>query len=217
MASLTSGAGKTSGRTQSHLVNWLSHLHLAAPTSHARVGGLLPDLLSKSTLDALPPEFQPSIREHHLIDAFTDSHPVFRRSRARLSPAIRRYSGVLIDLFYDHFLTLHWHRLGSQPLGELLSSFDSDVESICESLPAEAFRELTGILQGAWLGSYGDPEGLRRALERIGHRFRRPTDLTPALDDLTSCHAELEADFLEFYPQLQAHVENHRAASPHTA
>jgi len=183
-------------------VNWLSHLHLAARTSHARIGGLLPDLLSKSTLEALPPEFQPSIRQHHLIDAFTDAHPVFRRSRSRLSPAIRRYSGVLIDLFYDHFLTLQWDRLGSQPLGEMLSTFNSDVESLRESLPVEAFRELNRIRHGGWLGSYGDSEGLRFALERIGHRFRRPTDLTPALDDLTSCHSELEADFMEFYPQL---------------
>ena len=40
---------------------------------------------------------------HRKLDSFTDSHPVFLRSRGRISDMNRRYSGVLIDMFYDHF------------------------------------------------------------------------------------------------------------------
>lgn len=75
-------------------MNWLAHLHLAPEESAWRIGCLLPDLVDARTLKDLPDVFLPGIREHHRIDAFTDRHPLFRRSRARIAPPYRRFSGM---------------------------------------------------------------------------------------------------------------------------
>ena len=45
---------------------------------------------------------------HRRIDNFADTHPAFRRSRGRVSAARRRVGGVMVDMFYDHFLARHY-------------------------------------------------------------------------------------------------------------
>src|SRR5688572_426656 len=99
-------------------MNWLAHLLLSEPTPEFRIGNLLPDLLPASELQTLSPIFRRGVECHRRIDAFTDTHPVFRRSVARLVPPHRRFGGVLIDLFYDHFLATNWRQYSPIPLDE---------------------------------------------------------------------------------------------------
>ena len=89
-------------------MNWLAHLHLSEPTSAFRLGNVLPDLVPARDLANLPEAFQRGIKCHHRIDAFTDAHPKFRQSVARLSPRFRRFGGIIVDVFYDHFLAVNW-------------------------------------------------------------------------------------------------------------
>src|SRR4051812_17048427 len=97
-------------------MNWLAHLLLSEKTPAFWLGNLLPDLVSATVLRSLPPEFQPGIRRHLQIDAFTDSHPLFRQSILRLDPDFRRYGGIIIDILYDHFLASEWERFAAGTL-----------------------------------------------------------------------------------------------------
>ncbi|HEX7953720.1 MAG TPA: hypothetical protein VF523_11700, partial [Burkholderiales bacterium] len=45
---------------------------------------------------------------HRKIDSYTDAHPLVLASKARISPARRRYAGIMVDMFYDHFLAKYW-------------------------------------------------------------------------------------------------------------
>lgn len=59
------------------------------------------------------------------IDAYADTHPAFRRSRARVS--VQRRRRIMVDLFYDHFLAVHWRRLAeSLPDESELESFTAN-------------------------------------------------------------------------------------------
>jgi acyl carrier protein phosphodiesterase len=53
---------------------------------------------------------------HRRIDSFSDTHAAFRRSRARVSEVRRRFGGIMVDMFYDHFLAVHWQRFSPEPL-----------------------------------------------------------------------------------------------------
>ena len=53
---------------------------------------------------------------HRRIDSFADTHPAFRRSRGRVSAARRRVAGIMVDMFYDHFLARHWGQFSGQRL-----------------------------------------------------------------------------------------------------
>src|SRR4051794_25034383 len=104
-------------------MNWLAHLVLSEPSSAFRIGNLLPDILPWSEWRALPAKYQGGIECHRVIDSFTDSHPVFRRSVGRVGAPFRRYAGILIDVFYDHFLASLWSRYAMVPLDQFAAEF----------------------------------------------------------------------------------------------
>jgi acyl carrier protein phosphodiesterase len=181
-------------------------LYLSEPTAAFRIGNVLPDLVSQSSLKELPPKYLPGVQCHHRIDAFTDSHPVFRRSIARLDRAQRRFGGVLMDMFYDHFLAAEWNRFSDQSLEEFTKSVYADFDEHLHELPATATDALKRMRAGDWLGSYRTVEGIRIALNRIGARLRKPQILGVAVGELESHYEPLQKDFHEFFPLLRAHV-----------
>src|SRR5262245_56990062 len=102
-------------------MNWLAHLLLSEPTPAERLGGILPGLIPASGLAGLLPGFQRGIKRHHLIDAYTDSHAIFRQSVRRLHPPYRRFGGILIDIFYDHFLAHDWAMFSNRTLPDFVA------------------------------------------------------------------------------------------------
>ena len=56
------------------------------------------------------------MRLHRLIDSFTDSHPIVRGSVARISEKYHWFSGIIIDIYYDHILAREWLRYSLETL-----------------------------------------------------------------------------------------------------
>ena len=97
-------------------MNYLAHLLLAGDEEADQVGGLLGDFVRGPLPCGLPPDLAAGVALHRQVDSFTDAHPLFLRSRERVSAGRRRVSGIMVDLFYDHFLACHWARYCSLPL-----------------------------------------------------------------------------------------------------
>src|SRR4051812_26307099 len=105
-------------------MNYLAHLLLSENSPEARIGNLMGDFVKSASLD--PNTYSAPMRRgitlHQKIDAYTDTHPVFQISRTRISAPRRRYAGILIDIFYDHFLATHWSDFSPQPLPDFTQS-----------------------------------------------------------------------------------------------
>ena len=188
-------------------MNWLSHLFLSEPNPAFRIGNLLPDLAPMSALSGLPTEFLRGIRQHRQIDAFTDSHAIFRRSISRVGPEFRRYGGILVDIFYDHFLTVEWPRLCAVPLEPFTEEVYSSFETHRHEIPAEAYEHLERMKSGNWLCAYGDLDGVALTLNRISQRLRKPVPLENAVSVFRSDYAGFRDDFAAFFPELVSHVQ----------
>ena len=90
-------------------MNYLAHIYLADHGSEKLLlGNFLGDFVRKSEEPAYEDTIRQGIHMHRKIDSFTDSHPIFLISRRRVSDLNRRYAGVLVDMFYDHFLAKNW-------------------------------------------------------------------------------------------------------------
>ncbi len=187
-------------------MNWLAHLYLSEPTAAFRLGNLLPDLVSATSLATFPAEFQPGIERHRDIDRFTDTHPIFRQSIRRLPPEFRRYGGVLIDMFYDHILAREWGLMATQPLPEFAAEVYASIRPHLTGLPPDARYRLTSMCVNDRLCSYREVAGIAEALARIGEHFRRPVRLAPAAEYLERAYDQFRADFREFFPQLMVQV-----------
>jgi len=187
-------------------MNWLAHLFLSEPSPTFRIGNLLPDLVGPSALSGLPSEYLRGVQQHRRIDAFTDSHPIVRRSIARVGPEFRRFGGIFVDIFYDHFLSREWPALSRTPLTAFTNEIYASFEEHRHHIPPEAYLPLAKMKSENWLCSYGDLHGVSTTLGRIGLRLRRPTALAEGAAILEADYAGFHADFAEFFPELIAHV-----------
>ena len=187
-------------------MNWLAHLLLSEPSSAFRLGNLLPDLVRIGDLQGLSGEFQRGIMCHRRIDAFTDSHAIVRCSRSRVGQRFRRFSGIMVDVFYDHFLSLDWPLYSPVSLRQLTLEVYESIDTHRAQIPAMALYRLERLREGDVLCSYESVAGVRMALERIGAHLRRPVHLGASVGELETHYEALHADFSEFFPELAAHV-----------
>jgi acyl carrier protein phosphodiesterase len=189
-------------------MNWLAHLLLTGPSQAARIGGILPDFAKPPELKSLAPEFQSGIRLHYQIDAFTDSHEVFKRSIRRIEPPVRRYGGIIVDVFYDHFLSVSWHLYSEQTLEDFVKEVYASFEGCRGHIPHSIMERLKQMEAANWLYSYRDLDGVRLTLNRISTRLRRPMYLGAGVDDLERHYEDFRDDFISYFPQLQKFVHS---------
>jgi len=191
-------------------VNYLAHVLLARPTPEARLGALLGDFAQGLDPRTLPGEAREALLEHRAIDAFVDAHPSQRAGRARFAPPYRRFAGILLDVFHDHFLVRHWERLASEPLEELCASLYGALERHQPLLPPRLRAIAPRMAAEDWLAGYGDLDNVARALGGIARRLRRPTPIASGIEELLARYGELETEFLALFPQVFAFVHTRR-------
>jgi acyl carrier protein phosphodiesterase len=187
-------------------MNWLAHLYLSEPNPAFRIGNLLPDLVRVSALSGLSPEILRGVKQHRCIDAFTDTHPVVRRSISRVTPDFRRFGGILIDIFYDHFLARDWENYSPLPLPAFAAEIYDSFERCRGEIPSEALVHLEHMRESNWLCAYREIDGISTALHRLGTRLRRPVPLGDAISVLHDNYDDLFADFSAFFPELMSHL-----------
>ena len=186
-------------------MNFLAHCHLSHGDDELLIGNLCADFLGPNLRwTPFSPRVARGIEWHYAIDRFTDSHPLVARSRARFFPKFRHYSAVLVDLFYDHLLAVHFERFGARPLPKFAQTVYGALETHFSRLPAPMQLVMAPMIENDWLVSYAHREGIEYALNRIARRARKPLDFVGAWPIFSDDFAAFEADFLEFYPQLIA-------------
>ncbi len=202
-------------------MNWLAHVFLSEPNVEFRLGNLLADIVKGSDRIGMSAEFLRGVACHRAIDSFTDAHPVVRRSRSRISSSYRRFSGVLVDIFYDYFLATQWPTYSSVSLDAFTADFYTQATACPITVPQPARIAIDRIVQHDLLGQYRHIEGvehsLRRLSTRLTERWRREFALQHSVADLLANESGFAADFAEFFPELQMHVDSrltHNCAKP---
>jgi acyl carrier protein phosphodiesterase len=158
-------------------LNFLAHALLAGEAPALIVGGVAGDWIKGNLPAGLPDDLARGVALHRAIDHFAESHPAFCRSRNRVSPARRRYAGVLVDVFYDHLLARNWSAMHGQPLQEYCESVYGLIRERLDDLPASARPGLELMAKEDWLTSYAQIEGIADVLARMSRRARQPNPL----------------------------------------
>ena len=193
-------------------MNWLAHAFLSSADADFRVGNMLADMIKGRALDGQPEGFLAGVRCHRAIDRFTDSHLVWRRSRERLN-AWRRFSGILTDVVYDHFLASNWVLYSGVPLKDFTQAVYAEALARQSLPPEHARRVAAGMAQGDYLGAYVRMEAVAATLKRISRRLAartgREVALEKAMPSLEANYTELGEDFAGFFPQVLDHVQSY--------
>lgn len=187
-------------------MNYLAHLLLSDGTPELMLGNLLGDFRKGLQIDRYSFAIRQGITLHQHIDIYTDSHPIVRQSKQQIRPPYRRFAGILLDVFYDHCLSVHWSQYSPVPLREFVDRAYDILLDHQAILPDRLQQALPYMIRQDWLCSYGDLEGVQITLQRIARRLRRETVLAQGITELQTHYAELEAGFHRFFPALQEYV-----------
>ncbi|MBA4743080.1 MAG: DUF479 domain-containing protein [Azoarcus sp.] len=193
-------------------MNFLAHAWLAGDSPADRLGGLIGDFVKGPLPAGLPADVAEGVRLHRAIDTFADSHPAFIASRARVPASRRRVAGILVDMFYDHFLARHWREFHDWPLEDFTAGTYRLMADHGAILPPRLATLLPAMAGDDWFASYRDAESVAYALDRMARRLSRPGLLTGSGAVLFEDYAGFEADFHVFLPDAREFVAAHRRA-----
>ena len=184
-------------------MNYLGHLYLSPPGEDALLGSLLGDFV-KGPLDMdSGAALTQAIALHRKLDVFTDAHCAVIASRGRVSSARRRYAGIMIDMFYDHFLARYWADFHNQPLDEFAARVYAILERRFDELPPRLQQMAPFMIRGDWLASYAEVDSIASALDRIGTHLKRENRLSGSGAELLEHYGAFESDFRLFLPQAR--------------
>ena len=184
-------------------MNFLAHFHLAWPDPGLLAGALEGDYYKGPLRGDLPEELERGVRLHRAIDAYTDAHPRIAQLRTELPPTLRRYAGILIDLSFDHFLSLHWQHFADLPLPQFSGHVYQSLAASEQHFSPAARDMLATLIEHDILNLYDEWRTVTTTAERIGGRFRRHNPFLDVRTQLTPLRGALESAFVDFYPQLQ--------------
>jgi len=127
-------------------MNCLAHLALGGKEPAGRVGNLLGDFV-KGTEESLRKDYPDAVVDgmmvHREIDKFTDSHPDFHKAKSLLPAELQRYAGIIIDIYFDHFLAKNWSKFSSMPLESYADESIKMLEDHIDILPERLKSALT--------------------------------------------------------------------------
>lgn len=178
-------------------LNFLFHMYLSGDDHELLVGNFMGDFVKGVPGDSYPPRIRHGLMLHRKIDSFAQRDASFQSSRLRLSPYYGLYRGVLVDLFYDHFLAKEWDLWSDVPFPDYIAWSRSIIESHLSIMP-ERLQELAPVIFDKLLPSYKSIPGIESALIRMSGRVRRANPLGEGGAELTRHYEELKSDFERF-------------------
>ncbi|MFD0836108.1 ACP phosphodiesterase [Mariniflexile aquimaris] len=183
-------------------MNYLAHIYLSGDNDLVTIGNFIADGIKGSSYKNYPKDIQTGVLLHRNIDTFTDAHAVFRQSTKRLHEKYGHYSGIIVDILYDHFLAKNWSVYSDMALAIYVDKFYNSLEQHYEILPMRIQKLMPYMLTDNWLLNYESIEGISRVLSGMNRRTNNRSKMDKAVEDLELFYAEFEAEFTIFFDEL---------------
>ena len=188
-------------------MNFLAHIYLSGENDHIKIGNFIADGIHGKNFDAFPPDVQKGIRLHREIDSFTDFHPIFRQSKHRLHERYGHYSGVIMDIFYDHFLAKNFSNYSKVPLKDFSENFYKVLDTNFSILTPRFQKILPILKEENWLLMYATIEGISHILYNMDRRTRLRSKMQFSVEELKSFYSEFETEFTLFFAEMENFVK----------
>ena len=184
-------------------MNFLAHIYLSGENDMVKIGNFMADSIRGHSYETYPEDIQKGVLLHRFIDSFTDSHPIYRQSKHRLHHKYGHYSGVIMDIFYDHFLAKNWKKYSDEKLEEYVDTFYHLLDVHYDILTERVKVMLPYMFGRNWLVSYATLEGLEMIMFHMDHRTKNRVAMHESIVELKQFYAEFETEFFLFFDELQ--------------
>ncbi len=189
-------------------MNFLAHIYLSGTNEQVILGNFIGDWIKGSDYKKYPADIQKGMLLHRTIDFYTDSHIIVRSGKKRLNTHYHKYSGIIIDIFYDHFLAKEWHKYSLVPLPEFCERVNKILVSQMHFLPQNMQDFVPGFMKNRWLESYATIPGIEHVLKGMVKNTSLPDKTAYAMEILIKYYDDFRDEFYKYFPQLVKHIED---------
>ncbi len=184
-------------------LNYLAHIFLSGTNSRVQIGNFIGDAVKGAAYKKYPPEIAEGILLHRKIDDYTDKHPAIKETIQLLRPHFGRYSGVVLDIYFDYLLASRFSEFSTMPLKRYTRRFYWAMISNRRYLPMRMKRFMWHFICTDRLSKYATPEGIRDSLSIMVHYGRMDIDVDKAAEYLVENEQVLWEMFKPFFGELQ--------------
>ncbi len=188
-------------------MNFLAHIYLSGDDEDVTIGNFIADGIKGNRYLNYPQGISNGIILHRAIDTFTDAHPIVHQSTAKLHKNYGHYSGVIVDILYDHFLAKNWEKYHPLPLADYVQEFYALLRKNFTNLPARIQRMMPYMIADNWLLSYATVEGIAKILSQMNVRTKGIAKMDKAVRELNEHYPEFESEFTSFFEELRTYSD----------
>lgn len=187
-------------------MNYLAHLYLSGNNHEIMIGNFIADHVKGKQIEFFDEEVVKGIKLHRMIDEFTDSHKVVEQSKIRLRSEFGKYSPVIVDVFYDHYLAVKWEQYHHEDLSVYANNFYSLLNDNHHRLPVRTQQMIQFMIPQNWLLNYKTIEGINKTLTGMSRRTKFESRMDEAALYLDRYYSEFEGEFDEYFGELRRYV-----------
>lgn len=191
-------------------MNFLAHAYLSGDHEEVLLGNFVADSIKGRMADNYSFAFRQGVQLHRAIDAFTDSHPLVQACNKRIQPHFRKFSGVVTDIYFDHFLASGWNNYSRESLFDFTRRVYALLDKHYDLLPPRSKRIIPWMKQQDWLTGYASFDALSRVFGGMSRRTSFESGMEQAVEVLKNDYVFLEAHFHQYFPELMAFSQQFR-------
>jgi len=185
-------------------MNILAHLYLSGGINDIMFGNFIGDFVKGNQYLHYPEQIQTGIKLHRYIDSFTDQHYLHKQTRDRFRPKYRLFSGVVVDILYDHYLASNWEDYSKINLSNFAQEAYGYILNKEELLPDELKKIAPIMITNNWLELYKSKQGIKRVLEGMSRRTSLPNEVDFAMQIFESEYNQIKEEFLKFFSEMRS-------------
>jgi len=188
-------------------MNFLAHLYLSGDSDEIKLGNFIGDFVKGNQYLQYPDRVAYGILLHRSIDSFTDSHSDVKECLKFLRPGYGRYSGIIVDVFFDHFLAANWNEYSVYTLRRFSKHAHAVFLSNFFLLPMRVKQFLPFLIQHKRLESYARRENQLNVFEIMSRRTSLPANSDWAMQILNQEYDQFDTLFRRFFTDMIEYVE----------
>ena len=191
-------------------MNYLAHAFLSSQNEGLMVGNFIGDHVKGNDYAKLPERIGKGVLMHRLIDEFTDNHLLFKESKRLFYDGFEKYSGILIDFYFDHLLAGQFEEFSKIQLQEFANRSYQVYHEHSVYLPQKSKNFLSYMVANNVYFRYSKLEGIETILKHFSHRINHRIALERSLNVFKENQESLESNFNAFMLEAIEKFKNYK-------
>jgi acyl carrier protein phosphodiesterase len=183
-------------------MNFLAHSFLSFDDPKLMLGQFIADDIKGKRYLEFEERVQQGILLHRFVDHYTDTHPVCLELRAAIRPDLGLFSSIAIDVIFDHFLSIHWHKYSDHNRNDFIQSMYKSLHGYQSTMNEKRKYLYNKMVEHDWLSRYNTLDGIELTLTQMSNRISGSEKLLKAMEILEKNKKIFEESFEIFFPKL---------------